>query len=386
MPIKNKKKLKILHLASFLGNIGDYANHQGFYKQFAKFFDAKFTQLEIRKFYKNRNEMKFDDSFVELVNKYDLLILGGGGFFDLSWEYSNTGTTIDFSETIMNSIKIPVLVNAMGYHEYEIVDSKNVDKFKIFLESIKKRKNWFLSVRNDGSYERLVKRYGSMAKSIIKVPDSGFLYKPQAFSKLNLREKGITWIGFNITNDLFNKKFNKSLDTETFNFLMGNFLNKLLGENLNYKILLFPHAHQDINTISKILNNVEDKYKREKITVATFITNDSSIDYVFDLYNICSCVVGMRFHTSVCSIGMNIPVIGLAGHAQISGLYNDLKMSDRCIKLDSKHFLNELEVLIKKSIIEKKQLQNRYRKVNSEIMAESNLYIKKIEKWLLEVL
>ena len=51
------KKLKTLHLASFEGNIGDNANHNGFYKhlQQNKLFTFNIDKLEIREFYWKKN-------------------------------------------------------------------------------------------------------------------------------------------------------------------------------------------------------------------------------------------------------------------------------------------------------------------------------------------
>ncbi len=59
-----KKKLNVLHLASFSGNIGDNANHIGTRSQFAKNLDFElfFTELEIREFY--WRQRLFDEEFV----------------------------------------------------------------------------------------------------------------------------------------------------------------------------------------------------------------------------------------------------------------------------------------------------------------------------------
>jgi len=376
------KKIKVLHVASFRGNIGDYANHQGFYKKFKKITPADFTQLEIRKFYKNRDEMRFDESFVELVNKYDLLILGGGGFFDLKWDYSNTGTTINLSKKIIESIKIPVLVNAMGYHEYGEVKDENVKKFKNFLEIITKRNNWLVTVRNDGSYERLYKRYGNLVKNITKVFDNGFYYLPKEFSKWKLKEENTTWIGMNVTNELFDTKFNNGITAEKLNELMSIFINKVLKENKNYKILFFTHNHQDITTLDIIMKSVDDNYKRESISVAPFFIEEKKIDTIFDLYRLCSCVIGMRFHTNVCSIAMNIPSIGLAGHEQISSLYTELGISERSIIINNEKFINNLDVLLKKTLLSKKNTSESYKKINNSIEKESYTYFNLIKSFL----
>jgi polysaccharide pyruvyl transferase WcaK-like protein len=377
-----KSKIKVLHLASFLGNIGDFANHQGFYKKFQEHIPAEFTQLEIRKFYKNRSEMKFDDSFLELIHTHDLLVLGGGGFFDLKWDYSSTGTTIDLSEKFIQDIKIPVLVNGMGYHEYEEVKEENVAKFKNFLKIITDNKNWFISVRNDGSFGRMKARYGSLVDKVLKVPDHGFFFSPKEYSRFGLEDKNTVWIGLNLTNDLFNECFNKGLGTEEFNQLMGKFINRILQENSRYKIILFPHAHQDISTTAAVIGAVEDKYKRERIVVAPLITVEASIEQVFDLYRICSLIIGMRFHTNVCSIAMNIPTIGLAGHEQISALYNELGIQERCIKLDTTQFIDRLEALLKDGLPASDQVKKAYQKVNLLLDKEVENYYKKLDEWM----
>lgn len=95
-------KYKILHLASHYGNIGDNASHLGLYNIFNEinFIKYEIEKLEIRRFYKNYSlpdKLFFDSDFIRYANKFDLLIIGGGGFLDFWVENSQTGTTIDIS-------------------------------------------------------------------------------------------------------------------------------------------------------------------------------------------------------------------------------------------------------------------------------------------------
>jgi hypothetical protein len=72
----SKRKLRVLHLASFAGNIGDLANHAGGRRMLAERlgFVLEFTDLEIREFY--WKQRSFDDAFVDYANSFDLLIIG----------------------------------------------------------------------------------------------------------------------------------------------------------------------------------------------------------------------------------------------------------------------------------------------------------------------
>lgn len=75
--------MKALHLASFNGNIGDIANHRGFYNMFCKYVDKKveFVPLEMREFYRSWNIRKYDEEFINYINTFDVFIIGGGSFF-----------------------------------------------------------------------------------------------------------------------------------------------------------------------------------------------------------------------------------------------------------------------------------------------------------------
>ena len=54
--------MKIIHLASFNGNVGDMINHIGFYNNIRKYVTSDITikQIEIRNYYRSWNEAAFD--------------------------------------------------------------------------------------------------------------------------------------------------------------------------------------------------------------------------------------------------------------------------------------------------------------------------------------
>jgi len=133
------KRVKTLHLASFNGNIGDNANHYGFYKYLKKSPEYSFEidELEIREFY--WKERFFDKSFVALVNSYDLLIVGGGNYFELWVEDSPTGTSIAIELELLKQIKTPIMFNALGVDPGQGVSEKNIIRFRNFLDLLIKR-------------------------------------------------------------------------------------------------------------------------------------------------------------------------------------------------------------------------------------------------------
>ena len=77
------RTIKIFHVASFTGNIGDNASHLGLYNVLKTVLGDRLDieQVEIRRFYKKyslADKMNFDLEFTQKANAKDLLIFGGG--------------------------------------------------------------------------------------------------------------------------------------------------------------------------------------------------------------------------------------------------------------------------------------------------------------------
>ncbi len=335
--------MRIIHIATFKGNVGDRINHNGFYKALNDIYnDLEITQIELRDFYFSAKEQKyFNIEFAKKINEYDLCIFGGGGFFDAQWLNSATGVTLNLSNDFVNEIKIPVIVNAMGYHEYPGVTNEEIcARFQKFLLQITSKKNWYITVRNDGSYERLLDRYGKeVVHNIKKVPDNGF-FCDFLVDDLSVRDE--TTIGMCITNDLFSEEYNKNVDTSLFNKHIAEFINKQVLENR--KIILFPHTPNDVNVISELFSYIDNEAKRNNIIVAPYdASSDSSITQLGYYYKRCACIIGMRFHSLITAINLKVPAIALSGHRQMEALFEDLGMSNYCVKVDNLNFTNHLE-------------------------------------------
>lgn len=80
-PAKVKNQMRILHLASFSGNIGDNVSYMGFHNLLKTLdLSPQITQLEMRKFYDNYKESDkryFNQDLIDEINSYDLCICGG---------------------------------------------------------------------------------------------------------------------------------------------------------------------------------------------------------------------------------------------------------------------------------------------------------------------
>lgn len=332
-------------------------------------------QVEIRLFYSNCRKRKFDTDFLEYVNAFDLLVLGGGGLFTVEWDYSETATTIDMSQEFIDGIRIPVIVNAMGYHE-NTNSSQLFQKFERFISYITSKDNWLVTFRNDGSLERLQSRFGEQY-GIIKVPDNAFLVNEEGHG---CRQCDSITVGFLITNDLLDEKYNT---------LNANFINRKIVSVVNgvldkgYHVMFLNHTPHDVRMAALILNQIPEVYLRSKVTVSPYsAVGKQCIGEIQDYYKKCNCVVSMRFHGNILGMKCKVPMIGLAGHQQIEDLYKELKMEEQLVVINCHQFEQNLMTKIEQSIANEKEILEKQEKAICAVELQSNGYFAAISKFL----
>lgn len=335
--------MRIVHIASFQGNVGDIINHEGFCKGMCREVcdDILYKRIEIRKFYRNTRLFHFNRELADEINKHDMLVLGGGGFFDVRWNASATGTTLDMPLQFIERVQIPVLINAMGFHAGDRNQCGSAfEKFYNFLEQLNRLSNWKVTLRNDGSCKRLSDIYGKkLLKNIESVPDNGFFFNGKNLVNREV-EKSET-IGINITNDLFEERYTNNVSEMDFNQSITKFIKQLLHKG--YRLMFFLHTPQDIKVLQKIFDSMEDIYLREQIVIAPYqpIDCEGAIQ-LENYYKQCKLIIAMRFHANILAMQNYIPVIGLCGHAQIEDLYEEIGMVDQCIRVGEDTYIENL--------------------------------------------
>lgn len=312
--------IKTLHLASFNGNVGDNINHCGFYEAIQENKDFKFEiyELEIRDFY--RKLRFFDQSFVDLVNQYDLLIVGGGNYFELWVEDSPTGTSFAVEIELFSQIKTPIFFNALGLDVGNGYSENTVEKFRNFLD-VAISKNHFISLRNDGAISSLKKYVGEKYLNYVKATaDAGFLVSNKIS---NSYYKNKDYLAINIASDMPHIRY-KDIKYDNFVGQFKYFIESFLNKNLKYEIVLIPHIFRDINFINDILNVLDDRFVRERINVAPLLHGKESVDDILSIYDNAKFVLANRFHANVVSFALGTPVIGLINYPQIKNLYEEI--------------------------------------------------------------
>jgi len=348
--------MKILHIASFTGNIGDNANHTGMRKELEAVLNTKpeYTELEIRycyRIYTGEHRWTFDDAFVNLANSHDLIIIGGGNFFEPWLDESATATTIDITNERLQKIHKPLVFFGVGFDIHKGCEQSNLDKFSSFLKHCIQQPNILVSFRNDGSFKNLKIAYpdrSDLHDGVHIVPDGGFRYSV-ASEPATYLPAGRFW-GINIASDMEALRFPAGKDDyitwKQFLTDFARYLESALIAQPDLHIILFPHIFRDVLSIGEFMTYLDDRLCRDRVVVAPFACGWQACDHVFSLYKQCELVMGMRFHTNVCSIAMNIPAIPLISYPKLHDLYEELGLLEREVFVNQQGFVDRLGAVI----------------------------------------
>lgn len=342
--------MKVLHIASFTGNIGDNANHLGMRSKLESMLGQKpeYTELEIRycyRIYTGPDRWQFDDSFVSLANDHDMIIIGGGNFFEPWLDESANATTINITNERLKNIRKPLVFYGVGFDIHKGISNTNLNKFIGFVDQCIEQKNIFLSFRNDGSLKNFKIAFPNrkdLFSLIDVVPDGGFFYDVQE-SSANYLQSG-KYIGINIASDMKELRFPEAANTGWDKFLneMADFLQVELNQHQDKNVILFPHIYKDVLSIGELMERLDDRLCRGRVIVAPFACGWSACQHIFSLYKQCQLVLGMRFHSNVCSIAMGIPAIPLATYPKLIDLYQEIGMGNRIVIANKEGFSQDI--------------------------------------------
>ena len=376
---KSIKILKTLHLASFNGNIGDLANHKGAKRIFSKYLDFRFeyTNLEIRDFYWKKKQ--FNKDFIDYANQFDLLIIGGGNYFELWVENSSTGTSIDIELNLLRQLKIPTIFYSLGVDIGQGCSKNSARRFNDFLKTIIEQKNLFFCVRNDGSKKALKRLCESDIFSKIPImPDGGFFASEKNNNNLNVSNS----IGINIAGDMLNQRFNKEVNKEYFINGFKEIIEELCAYQPQLKIYFIAHIWKDLILINDLFKSLKDEYLRKQVFLEKLEPNINGLNDFLDSYTKYDLVLGMRFHANVCPIGLGTPTIGLVNYPQVKLLYEELNLEHRFVDVREKGFKEKIIENTKIDLANSASIKIKYKKIKEDLNIQAGEVMLLIENWM----
>ena len=318
-------KLKILNICASSGNIGDDASHVGLKRILAKTLPKhSITKYDIRDFYMSepRNERKiFDDKIAEYINNFDLCIIGGGAFLDYPITGSINGPTIDLTDDFLRKINIKTVISSVSCRP-KAENDRAAMAMSEYLSILQQHPKIELLLRNDGSINHL-NELGIESSCIEEIVDHGFFLEQQDVIQSD-RKCELFYCCLNVVNDqLLFYGNDKDFSNDYYYQYITNLINRLDRYGFE-KIVLIPHIHKDLISISEILSRLSRKLITNKIIVSELSQGERSAMKTFGVYDKSNLNIGTRFHTNVCSFALDRPTIPIAITGRLKALCQSL--------------------------------------------------------------
>jgi polysaccharide pyruvyl transferase WcaK-like protein len=343
--------MRILHTYCLNYNIGDYALGIGVRNLLRNFLVVDLIGIT------NIQGRYFDKYYInEVVNKrYDLLIIGGGGI--IHGAHWPNGWFWLIEKDLIKSIRIPFIVYGVGnnYFENEIPIP---EKAIIHLKETFHRASFF-SVRNDGSYERLLEKTGIKA---YEVPDPGFHVNLNTKYERRIKDP---YILIQLANDKPEYRFGSLSNRQQFIESMKHIIRYLAK---THRVILAPHVFDDV----AISQEVSDGIPNCEIWDFGYLAFDHS-EIAIGYYQYAEFVLAMRGHGQILPISFNTPVISLQNHPKHMGLMKKLNLLQYNVNILDIDFEDKLRQTIENLRFNKQELLNHFRSINSNFLNESTM-------------
>lgn len=398
------KSLRILQVACYRGNIGDNANIAGTRAMLAETLGCTpvYTDADILDYL--WGEKRFDDEFVKLANTHDLVIVGGGGFFELVRDDTCTGTPLDMNTAMLERIRPPVVFHALGVDAAKGAPEARVQKFRRFMDYLLASERTLVSVRNDGALQAVRELLGdSYAAQIPEIPDGGFFVPRPECAGLPGVTEGRPTVAVNLAGDMLDVRFPDAAPTGEFTFpwtlvrrdkqaaptaadhFLGEFaksLRSIAERRDDVDILLVPHMHKDLEIQGALASRLGSRLARRRLNTAPYVQGLTAHESILGLYRRCSVILGMRFHANVCGIGLGIPTVGLVCYPQIRELYRNVGIEERAVDVATPGFGSRLERLVNDSLDNRDAIAARYAEIVQALRAPMQDFHRRIRDML----
>lgn len=342
-------------------------------------FDLEFTDLEIREFYWKLRS--FDDAFVDWANSFDLLLIGGGNYFELWVERSATGTSIDISPERMSRLTVPTAFYSLGVDTGQGYTQESAARFCAFLDNALER-NMFVCVRNDGSTRALHEVAGAaLARRVPLMPDGGFFSAEAVAPVLPGPGQRLT-VGVNIAGDMLERRFDQGQSPGQFLVSFADFCVRLLEARPDVDVRLLPHIWRDVSVIAELLPLIPDKYLRRRVVVAELNPMVAGLPGFIRSYADCALVLGMRFHANVCPISLGTPTRGLFCYPQVEKLYEELDLPGRICDVRITGFADQLLTDTLADLNGLPAIREQYRQLNARLDLIARSVLASMNRWL----
>lgn len=348
--------MRVMHSYCLNYNYGDYGLGFGVKNILREVFDISFF-AEC-----NLQGQVFDDYFINILNeKYDLLVIGGGGV--IHGAHWPQGWFWLMEKENIKKLKIPFIVFGVGYNYFK--DEEGIPERGVSHLIETQKRAAFFSVRNDGSYNRLLEQTNIDATVLA---DPGFWFALNHDGKSDFEEE--KYVVVQLADD---KPLHRFTSLEKRRAFITKLKVNLIELSQKYKIIFVPHVPDDIVISKEVSQGIANS------SVLDF--SKYAFDYTYDalgIYKNAEFVLAMRGHGQIIPLGFNVPAISLENHDKHRGLMEEYGLGKYNVSVLDDDFSNNLKILTDDLIVNLSKIKEYTKKKNKELFKDSFEKLSKI--------
>lgn len=332
--------LRVLHAATHGHNIGDGALVAGMHATLAEDLAVplEITPIDVLDCkLRGIRDMLPADKFEAMRGRIDLVLVGGGGMIEGGKGNYLSGLNFNFDPALIELLDVPWVFYALGFNQFRSTTFFHRRRLKEVLRRVERR-GFLFSVRNDGSLARLECLLGSQP-GVASVPDPGVYVptRPRPLAELDPdRPNVLVQLAGDRTASRYGQglaRIGRSLRGRDPIRNLARILTELVDRR-SVHLVLCPHLLNDLHVLGRLVDALPQRVVRQSTTMGPVYSGAQAAPDFFELYRRADLVLGMRGHSSICSIGVGTPFIGLASHDKVEGFLKEIGLQEWTVDLD----------------------------------------------------
>ncbi len=351
---------------------------------------------------------KFDQSFVDMVNNSDGLLVGGAVTFNGRHYLPNAGFRLDLPYNLLTQIKKPIIFYGISYKFWPKQYYHHRDKLIKTMDWLLANPKVLFAVRNDGCKSWLESLIGYQSDKIIEVPDPALFVtatdneypelvqdRPNVILSLNNEDEIYRYGGKarEIFWSVFGPYVSEKKLLKLWRYVPGwqkrrtVFLKRLaqaierLVAEQELNLILVPHYFDDYTTMTELMGFLKPRILHQ-VTISTGLMRVPQTEYFYGRYVKADLALSMRIHSMSPSIGLGIPVIPLVSQTRMSDFLDNVGLRDIGVDIFDSDLTNKVYIKTKHALSKKKEIRDRFKNVSEEQRKEFRRFNKKVAELL----
>jgi hypothetical protein len=379
--------LRLLHLANHASrNIGNAALVLGLERVLREDLPREIEFVAEPWDLHSRGLLRFDESFVERVNRCDALLVGAAVSFDGRPIYGNTGFRFDLPLELLDRIERPIVFYGLSYRHWPARPYHHLETLRRALERLLASDRVLFTVRNDDTKQWLHSLVGISLDAVERVPDPAVYVpvsdivhpeladgSPHVIIAPNVEDEIYRFGGRPVQRSravLALRRRVGAVDEwhrrrERFVAALAAVLERIVLDR-DLGLLFCSHTYADLAMSDDLFRRLPEAARQRVVFAPTGLPVAAGPAF-YDLYAKAALVLPMRIHAMNPAVGLRVPLVPLVSQSRMTAFMEDAGLGDLCVDIRSDDVAERLESAVAATLDRPELVRERAARAHDEL-------------------